>query len=113
MSSSSHKAKRGAYRGGSRKRDREGDAGSEAMSTEQQPVLVSLSNNRHVRLSRFLGKLLIDIREYYDKDGQSLPGTRGISLTRPQWDTLKASIAIIDKAVAQMESENPTPGAPG
>jgi hypothetical protein len=35
-----------------------------------------ISNSRRVTISNFKGKTLVSIREYYEKDGQELPGKK-------------------------------------
>jgi hypothetical protein len=35
-----------------------------------------ISNSRRVTISNFRGKTLVSIREYYEKDGQELPGKK-------------------------------------
>lgn len=38
--------------------------------------------------------------EYYDKDGKSLPGKKGISLGKEQWDVVYSNRDAIEKACA-------------
>lgn len=42
-----------------------------------------ISKARRVTISEFKGKTLVNIREYYDKDGQTLPGKKVCSIF---WD---------------------------
>jgi len=59
-----------------------------------------LDKNRSVTINEFRGKVLVDIREYYqDKDGDTKPGKRGISLSASQWQKLKEAIPEIDEAL--------------
>jgi Transcriptional Coactivator p15 (PC4) len=54
----------------------------------EDDVSWELENNRHVKVREFRGKVLVDIREYYEKDGKLLPGKKGISLSGPQFKKL-------------------------
>lgn len=43
--------------------------------------------------------VLIDIREYWEKDGEELPTKKGVSLTLDTWKELKNNIETIDEAI--------------
>lgn len=51
----------------------------------------------------------VDIREFYEKDGETLPGKKGIMLKYEEWNILKKYIPEIDKALGgddgQVEDE--------
>ncbi|KAM0753011.1 PC4-domain-containing protein [Meredithblackwellia eburnea MCA 4105] len=63
---------------------------------------LELSNTRRVTVRSFKGNVLIDIREFYSKDGKSLPGKKGISLSKDQWNALKDAFGDIDQAVGAL-----------
>lgn len=58
--------------------------------------MLDLGNNRFVVVRSFKGKALVDIREFYEKDGKTMPGKKGISLSRDQFNTFKNLIDEID-----------------
>ncbi|CAA6660410.1 unnamed protein product [Spirodela intermedia] len=70
-------------------------------SDEDDIVVCDISKNRRVSVRCWQGKIVVDIREFYSKDGKELPGKKGISLTMDQWNILKDHIGEIDKAIAE------------
>lgn len=65
--------------------------------------MYELGGKRYVSVSEFKGKKLVNIREYYQKDGKTLPGKKGISLSEEQYESLKKVISIIDEKLASEE----------
>ncbi|MBA7492567.1 hypothetical protein ES702_03117 [subsurface metagenome] len=55
-----------------------------------------ISKARRVTLSDFRGKKMVGIREYYEKDGQMLPGKKGISMTLEQYGVLVSLLPGIE-----------------
>jgi len=72
---------------------------TEALKGEDGETLYPLSALRNVSVKSFRGKVLVNIREYYEKDGKQLPGKKGISLTNEQWEKLKSYIPSIDEDI--------------
>ncbi|XP_063956127.1 activated RNA polymerase II transcriptional coactivator p15-like [Lytechinus pictus] len=65
--------------------------------------MFSLSRQRFVNVREFRGKVLIDIREYYEPEvGDLRPGKKGISLTVDQWRKLVNQIDEIDARIEEM-----------
>ena len=62
---------------------------------------VDLGRSRSARVRTFSGKVLVDIREFYTgRDGQPMPGKKGISLNPEEWAMLRDCAADIDAAIA-------------
>ena len=55
-------------------------------------------------MKKWSNRVLVDVREYYDKDGVMLPGKKGISLTVDQWMELLKMQNDIAAAIKQIES---------
>lgn len=49
----------------------------------------------------FKGKTYVDIRETYEKDGETLPGKKGIMLNIEQWDRLKKAIGVVSLSLSR------------
>ena len=60
-----------------------------------------LSKNRRVTVRSFKGKVYVDIREFYQKDGDWLPGKKGIALSPEQWNELLEKKDDISNAIKE------------
>uniref|UniRef100_A0A8D8T4U5 RNA polymerase II transcriptional coactivator n=1 Tax=Cacopsylla melanoneura TaxID=428564 RepID=A0A8D8T4U5_9HEMI len=54
---------------------------------------------RFLKVDEFRGKPLVSIREYYEKNGELLPGKKGISLSASQWRKLMTMQDNVNAAV--------------
>lgn len=64
-------------------------------------TIFELTNNRRVTVRSFKGKVYVDIREFYLKDGDWLPGKKGIALSPEQWNSLLEKSDDIGKAIKE------------
>ncbi|KAG6535040.1 hypothetical protein ZIOFF_008958 [Zingiber officinale] len=64
--------------------------------------LLMLPNKRRVTLQDFKGKTLVSIREYYLKDGEELPSSKGISLTIEQRQAFQNAVPNITAAIKKL-----------
>lgn len=60
---------------------------------------LELSNKRSVTISTFKSNNFVNIREYYDKNGELAPGKKGIALDVEQWASLMQKLPILQQAV--------------
>ncbi|XP_055856565.1 RNA polymerase II transcriptional coactivator [Episyrphus balteatus] len=61
----------------------------------------TLEKLRRVSISEFRGRKSIDIREFYHKDGKTLPGKKGIALSLAQWQKLLEVAELVTKAAKE------------
>ncbi|KAL9627080.1 MAG: hypothetical protein Q9164_007711 [Protoblastenia rupestris] len=64
-----------------------------------------ISNTRRIGISEYKGKVMVDIREYYEKEGEMLPGKKGISLTLEQYNTVMSVLPEVESALAAKGAE--------
>ena len=60
---------------------------------------------KKVTVRKFKNMKLIDIREYYQKDGKWLPGSKGLSLTEDQWNVLVSKMVDIGEALVKIDDK--------
>lgn len=60
---------------------------------------LELGGKKRLTVSVFGGKARADIREWYEKDGEMKPGSKGISLPKEQWEILAGHIGAIGEAL--------------
>ncbi|XP_045473570.1 RNA polymerase II transcriptional coactivator-like [Harmonia axyridis] len=58
-----------------------------------------LGNKRFVKLSEYKSKWYVNIREFYEANGELKPGRRGMMLTMEQWQKLKGIVGEVDEAI--------------
>ncbi|KAI4833737.1 PC4-domain-containing protein [Aureobasidium sp. EXF-8845] len=68
-----------------------------------------LSGKRRVTLSEYKKVHLINIREYYEKDGKTLPGRKGISLSLEQFSAFLEILPEVEAALRSQGQELPRP----
>ncbi|KAJ5988289.1 RNA polymerase II transcriptional coactivator KELP [Penicillium waksmanii] len=91
------KKSRVSYKGAPTKTDSNGDQYWE------------VSKMRRVTVSKFRGRTMVNVREYYEKDGQELPGKKGISLPVEQFAALVKLLPDIEQALEQQGESLPRP----
>ncbi|EXJ73727.1 uncharacterized protein A1O5_03489 [Cladophialophora psammophila CBS 110553] len=72
-----------------------------------------ISKARRVTLSEFKGKRLVNIREYYEKDKEWLPGKKGISMSIEQYSALIQIMPQIEAVLKGQGEKVPRPNYDG
>lgn len=65
--------------------------------TKDRSKLVELGGRKFLGISKFKGNITVSIREFYEKDGELLPGKKGINLKLNEYKKLKKGLNKIDK----------------
>ncbi|KAF1324090.1 Transcriptional coactivator p15, partial [Globisporangium splendens] len=73
---------------------------------DQEGIVFELSAKRRVTVRKWRAAVLVDVREYYDDNGVSKPGKKGISLSRDQWETLQRLSRVIDEAAELVKDDS-------
>ena len=69
-----------------------------AGQADDERYRVEIGEKRFLRVRMYRGEPMVDIREFYEKDGELKPGFRGTSLRRDQWGVLHKNQARISAA---------------
>eukprot|EP00198_Chlamydomonas_reinhardtii_P013533 XP_001702870.1 predicted protein [Chlamydomonas reinhardtii] len=76
---------------------------SSALAKRDMGYVLQLSGKRRVSLSEFKGAVYVGVREFYEKDGQLLPGAKGLSMNAAQWAALVAGAPGFNAALQSQE----------
>ncbi len=74
---------------------------SELIVTDDE-VILHLDNKKRLTISKFKGRLFVNIREYYDDNGTMKPGKKGITLSKDCWKKISDNISDINEAIDNM-----------
>lgn len=69
---------------------------------------MQISSKKRIAIQEWKGTILLSIREYYQKDGKTLPG-KGISLTPEQVGAMIMALPEVFPTLQQMGVELPDP----
>lgn len=62
---------------------------------------VPIASKRYAGVRTYNGRAMIDVREFYDKDGQLAPGAKGLSMNADQWAALTAGMQPLSEALSR------------
>ncbi|ODQ81675.1 hypothetical protein BABINDRAFT_6342 [Babjeviella inositovora NRRL Y-12698] len=63
-------------------------------------LTIDIGKKKQITVHQYNGISLVDIREFYEKDGEILPGKKGISLSQESWELLLKNAQKIDQALS-------------
>ena len=67
-----------------------------------ETTVCEIPNKRRCSVSKFKGRVFVNIREYYEKDGRLLPGAKGAALSAEAAAILVANAEKIDERVREL-----------
>lgn len=77
-------------------------SGATKLTNAEGDTYFDLGGNKRVTIREFKNKVYIDIREFYEKDGKTLPGKKGIALTAAQWVKIKGLVGDVDEEIQKL-----------
>jgi hypothetical protein len=63
---------------------------SQAFAQRDESFSLEISPKRKVTILIFKGTPMVNVREYYEKNGELCPGAKGLSMPEEQWTAFKA-----------------------
>jgi hypothetical protein len=94
---------------------------TDAINRGDDSFYVELGSNRRAAVTLLGGKVMIQLREYYEKSNTMLPGKKGIALPPDQWNALCDAIPSFNSYLPEPQStlggalprQNAEPQTPG
>jgi len=84
-------------------RSAENEDQSSFQKNDEGNFFTKLSSKRRITLKKWSGKVLVDIREFYEAGGSMKPGRKGISLTIDQLERIEILENLVEDAIEQLE----------
>ena len=77
-------------------------------TNDQGETYFDLSPDRRFTVCKWRGNVRLDIREFYEKNGEILPGKKGLSLTMEQFNIIKDFIqdGTVDDIIRGLEDDD-------
>ena len=69
-------------------------------------IRFTLGEKKKISVGRYKKQVLVNIREFYDKNGASLPTKKGCAFSVETWETLKDLIPDIDQVIKEFKENN-------
>lgn len=76
-------------------------AKTSSKTDDKEPTWV-LQGKKMIKVREFKGKVYVDIREFYEKNGEMLPGKKGICLTPDVWRKLLSLGDEVNSAISDL-----------
>lgn len=63
---------------------------SRGLEAKDATVSFGIGDKRKASVSEFKSRTYVNVREFYEKDGALLPGSKGLALEKSHWEVLVA-----------------------
>jgi hypothetical protein len=74
------------------------------IQNKMEEYMIQIGKDIRIEANEYKGKFYIHIRRYYEKDGEWLPGAKGIALNESEWkEFLDKYQEICDDVKKEME----------
>ena len=64
-----------------------------ALEKKDTTLSIEIGDRRRAYVTEFKSRMYINVREFYEKDGAMLPGSKGLALEPQNWEVLEPSMS--------------------